>query len=58
MKALSKVWIEIYTLHVLLTTPKVSSEKLTLIAVEMQQLPDKERTGPKEDTYWLKRTKM
>ena len=30
--------------HVVLTTPKTSPEKLTLTVVEMQQLPDIEKT--------------
>ena len=34
--------------HVVLTTPKVSPEKLTLTVVEMQQLPDIEKTDSKE----------
>ena len=35
--------------HVVLTTPKTSPEKLTLTVVEMQQLPDIEKTGSKEE---------
>ena len=31
--------------HVLLTTPKIYAEKLTLTVVEMQQLPDIEKTN-------------
>ena len=34
--------------HVVLTSPKTSPEKLTLTVVEMQQLPDDERTDYKE----------
>ena len=34
--------------HVVLTTPKTSPEKLTLTVVEMQQLPDIEKTDSKE----------
>ena len=34
--------------HVVLTTPKISHEKLTLTVVEMQQLPDIEKTDSKE----------
>ena len=33
--------------HVVLTTPKTSPEKLTPTAVEMQQLPDIEKTDSK-----------
>ena len=33
--------------HVVLTTPKTSPEKLTLIVIEMQQLPDIEKTDSK-----------
>ena len=35
--------------HVVLSTPKTSSEKLTLTVVEMQQLPDVEKTDPKKN---------
>ena len=42
--------------HVVLTTPKTSPEKLTLIVVEMQQFPDIEKTGSKEEISCLKRT--
>ena len=34
--------------HVLLTTPKTTTEKLTLTVVEMQQLPNIEKTDSKE----------
>ena len=34
--------------HVVLTTPKTPPEKLTLIVVEMQQLPDIETTDSKK----------
>ena len=34
--------------HVVLTTPKTSPEKLTLTVVEMQQLPDVEKTVSKK----------
>ena len=34
--------------HVVLTTPKTSPEKLTLTVVEMQQMPDLEKTDSKE----------
>ena len=34
--------------HILLTTPKTSPKKLTLTVVEMQQLPDIEKTDSKE----------
>ena len=40
--------------HVVLTTPKTSPEKLTLTVVEMQQLPDIEKTDFKEDISCLK----
>ena len=42
--------------HVVLTTPKTSPEKLTLTVVEMQQLPDIEKTDPKEGISCLKWT--
>ena len=42
--------------HVVLTTPKTSPEKLTLTLVEMQQLPDIEKTDSKEDLICLKWT--
>ena len=35
--------------HVVLTTPKSSPEKLTLTLVEMQQLPDIEKTDSKKE---------
>ena len=34
--------------HVVLTAPKTSPEKLTLTVVEMQQLPDVEKTDFKK----------
>ena len=37
--------------HVVLTTPKTSPEKLTLTVVEIQQLPDIEKTDSKEDMF-------
>ena len=40
--------------HVVLTTPKTSPEKLTLIVVEMQQLPDIEKTDSTEEISCLK----
>ena len=40
--------------HVVLTTPKISPEKLTLTVVEMQQLPDIEKTDSKEGISCLK----
>ena len=43
--------------HVVLATPKTSPEKLTLTVVEMQQLPDIEKTGSKEEVSCLKWTK-
>ena len=42
--------------QVVLTTPKTSSEKLTLTVVEMQQLPDTEKTDSKEEIPCLKWT--
>ena len=42
--------------HVLLTTLKTSPEKLTLTVVEMQQLPDIEKTDFKEEVSCLKWT--
>ena len=42
--------------HVVLTTPKTSTEKLTLTVVEMQQLPDIEKTDSKEKKSRLKWT--
>ena len=42
--------------HVVLTTPEISPEKLTLTVVEMQQLPDIEKTDSKEKLSCLKRT--
>ena len=43
--------------HVVLTTPKTSPAKLTLTVVEMQQLPDIEKSDSKEEKSRLKRTK-
>ena len=42
--------------HVVLKTPKDSPEKLTLTVVEIQQLPDIEKTDSKEKISRLKRT--
>ena len=42
--------------HVVLRTPKTSPEKLTLTVVEMQQLPDPEKTDSKEEFSCLKLT--
>ena len=42
--------------HILLTTPKTSPEKLTLTVVEMQQLPDIEKTDSKAEISCLKWT--
>ena len=39
--------------HVVLTTPKTSSEKPTLTVLEKQQLPDIEKTDPKEEVSHL-----
>ena len=35
--------------HIVFTTPKTSPEKPTLIVLEMQQLPDIERTNSKKN---------
>ena len=43
--------------QVVLTTPKASPKKLTLTVVEMQQLPDIEKTDSKEARSCLKWTK-
>ena len=43
--------------HVVLTTPKASPGKLTLTVVEMQQLPDIEKTDSKKEISRLKWTK-
>ena len=43
-----KLKSELGLCQVVLTTPKTSLEKLTMTVVEMQQLPDIERTDPKE----------
>ena len=43
--------------HVVLTKPETSLEKLTLTVVEMQQLPDIEKTDSKEKISCLKWTK-
>ena len=42
--------------HVVLTTPEISLEKLTLTVVEMQKLPDTEKTDSKEEIPCLKWT--
>ena len=42
--------------HVVLTTPKTSPEKLTLTVVEMQQLPNIEKTDSKKEVSCLKWT--
>ena len=42
--------------HVVLTTLKTSPEKLILTVVEMQHLPDKEKTDSKEEISCLKWT--
>ena len=42
--------------HVVLTTPKSSPEKLTLTVVEMQQLPDIEKTDSEKEISCLKWT--
>ena len=42
--------------HVVLTTPKTSLDKLTLTVVEMQQLPDIEKTDSKKEISCLEWT--
>ena len=42
--------------HVTLTTPKTSSEKITLTLVEMQQLPEIEKVDSKNEISYLKWT--
>ena len=42
--------------HVVFTTPKTSPEKLTVTVVEMQQLPDIEKTDSREELSCLKWT--
>ena len=42
--------------HVVLTTPKKSPKKLTLTVVQMQQLPDIEKTDSKKEISCLKWT--
>ena len=42
--------------HVVLTTPKTSPEKLSLTVVEMQELPDIEKTDSKDEISCLKWT--
>ena len=42
--------------HVVRTTPKTSPKKLTLTVVEMQQVPDIEKTDSKQKISCLKRT--
>ena len=39
--------------HVVLTTPKISPEKITLTLVEMQQLPEIEKVDSKSETSCL-----
>ena len=42
--------------HLVLTTPKTSPEKLTVTVVEIQKLPDIEKTDSKEEISCLKWT--
>ena len=42
--------------HVVLTTPKTSPEKITLTLVEMQQLPEIEKVGSKNEISCVKWT--
>ena len=42
--------------HVVLTTPKISPDKFPLTVVEMQQMPDIEKTDSKEEITCLKWT--
>ena len=43
--------------HVVITTLKTSSKKLTIILVELQRLPEKETTDPGEKNFGLNYTK-
>ena len=43
--------------HVVLSTPKASPETLTLTVVEMQQMPDIEKTDSNEELSCIKWTK-
>ena len=52
-----KLQLKLGLYHVVLTTPKTSPEKHTLIVDEMQQLPDTENTHSREKLTCLKRTK-
>ena len=51
-----KLKSELGLYHVVLTTPKTPPEKLTLTVVEMQQLPDIEKTDSKKEIFCLKWT--
>ena len=51
-----KLKLKLGLYHVVLTTPKPSPEKLTLTVVEMQQLPDLEKTDSKDEISCLKWT--
>ena len=42
--------------HVVLTTAKISAEKLTLTVVQMKQLPDIEKSDSKHEISCLKWT--
>ena len=48
-----KLKSELGIFHVVLTTPKISPKKLTLTVVEMQHLPNIEKTDSKEETSCL-----
>ena len=51
-----KVKSQLRLYHVVIAIPKTSPEKLTLTVVEMQQLPDIEKTDSKEERSRLKWT--
>ena len=51
---LLKLKLKLALYHVVLTTPKNSPEKRTLTVVEMQRLPDNEKTDSKRETSGIK----
>ena len=55
-KLFLKFKLQLGLYHVVRTIPKTSPEKLTLTAVEMQQLLDIEKTDFKEEIWRLKGT--
>ena len=48
-----KLKSELGIFHVVLTTPKISPKKLTLTVVEMQHLPNIQKTDSKKETSCL-----